>query len=151
MNIKDYLECPMCRTKRLRKSVERNPKFGKEYFCDRCHVYFGVYELAHEWGWDAADFISDNFNYPDALIWERIKMAVACGPRPFVNEFQNFNGLFWWKEYDEMDVPDGEGEWSSWSARWESYEVVNNMWMGVDEWLDGCGNDPTIHFDVLGY
>lgn len=149
MNIKDYLECPKCRIKRLRKSVERNPKFGKEYFCDRCHVYFGVHELVHEWGWDAADFISGDLIYPELLIWERIKMAVDCGPKiphPIDNGLRAFTNLEWLENSGQYE----DGEWSSKIARDEAYEVVGRMFAGIPELEDGCGNDYDLYEFATG-
>ena len=45
------ISCPKCNLKFLRKSIAR--KAGFEFFCDHCHLYFGVKELMIYWGINA--------------------------------------------------------------------------------------------------
>lgn len=52
-HISQAIICPRCHTKSLRKSV--CSKFGKEYYCHHCHIYMGLDELVHRWGYDVGD------------------------------------------------------------------------------------------------
>ena len=45
------IECPKCRRRFLRKAIPQKPGF--EFFCDKCHLYFGIKELMIHWGINA--------------------------------------------------------------------------------------------------
>lgn len=103
-------KCPKCRKQFLKKSSSHTPGFGKEYFCHKCHVYFGIIELVYVWGYDAADLYSDE---------------LVETPKEFIL-FED------WKSDTVSDLY--EGEWYSACQREDSYEVVNEMLQGVDAW-----------------
>lgn len=51
MEMYDAIHCPKCNEKFLRKSIPQKPGF--EFFCDKCHLYFGAKELMLHWGINA--------------------------------------------------------------------------------------------------
>ena len=63
--------CPKCERKTMRKSLTAKSIFGselgREYFCDQCHLYFGIGELVNHWNYDAGDF-GDTMSIDDILI-----------------------------------------------------------------------------------
>jgi hypothetical protein len=67
------IECPCCRTNTMRKSL--GIVVGQEFFCDRCHQYFGVGELVNQFNYDLGDMelafdTVSNINEP---VWFNIK------------------------------------------------------------------------------
>lgn len=129
-HISQRVICPKCQTKNLRKSV--SPNIGKEYFCDKCHVYFGIVELCTEHGYDASDFYSEDGTQ--------------------LSSSELFRAEFWsgWRKQTERDLQESieqkkldsiyfepEGEWSSEIARTEAYKVVSRMFAGISELEDG--------------
>ncbi len=113
--------CPKCNERFLRKSMDSLPKSGLEYFCHRCHQYFGIAELVNVWNYDAADFYGTNGQaqlHPEdwsiAIFW--MKKSREAMARKVVSFFT-----------------EPEGDWSSDIARDESYDVVNRMFMGIEE------------------
>ena len=147
-HISSRIMCPKCRTQSMRKSVEKHPKFDLEYFCDKDHCYFGIFELVHEWGYDAADFISDSFVFPDKVLWERIKLAVASGSKIVEIPPTQEQLIRWWGE--DSISPDVEAVWSSKSSRDEDYETVTKMQLDIPAWGDGCGNDLDLYEFATG-
>lgn len=108
----DFLKCPKCEKNFMLKSVPQ--KFGKEYFCHRCHTYFGVNELVNQWGYDAGDLYPyypvTHASYKNWITKEQVK---------FFGEFSN-----------------GEPNWDTKEERSDAYEMVNRMIMGIPEYDD---------------
>jgi hypothetical protein len=52
--------CPKCEKKTMRKAIGVRVIWpdmgGREYFCDQCHLYFGIRELVNQWNYDLGDF-----------------------------------------------------------------------------------------------
>lgn len=110
MNINDAIICPKCQKQFMNKSTERHPKFGMEYFCHNCHLYFGTFELVTEWGYDAADL-----HY-----------------FPNVKQFSIHENMI--EEWGADTVSDMyEPEWVTVWERKEAYRMVGRMYLGVQE------------------
>ena len=103
------INCPKCQSKTMRNSIPQ--KFGKEYFCDRCHSYFGNIELVNRWGYDVGDLRCSG------------GICKKCGCKKF-----SLSAL--------IDEP----IWKSLHARDLSYEVVDRMIRFIEEW-ENCGED----------
>lgn len=120
MNIQDKLICPKCMTRNLRKAHGRNPI--AEFFCDKDHLYFSIWELVNIWGYDAGDFVnkkgiyiltqSENQNFFDYL-------HIQVTPR-----------------VDTLDMFEGEPIWSSEKERDEAYAMVHRMFLDIPEYND---------------
>lgn len=57
-HISTRVKCPQCNTKTMRLSVF--PRVDLEYYCDRCHDYFGIRGLVYSYNYDSADFYGDS-------------------------------------------------------------------------------------------
>lgn len=122
-HISSRIVCPKCSRRTMRKSLPE--KLDKEFFCDTCHVYFGIAELVNQWNYDVADFYSEVGTQLTEIEW--LKVAVLSFSNSLVEVVEQ--------------APDPEGEWSSEISSNESYEVVNRMLMGIEEleWdFDAC-------------
>lgn len=127
MKVTDCITCPKCQ-KPFLKGVA-NATFGKEYFCHKCHVYFGVNELVNQFGYDAADLFPaypvTHANYKGWIV--KSYWAVS------MTNYSEFDG--------------GEPLWASMAERDEAYEVVVNMYAGIGEmeafeiWKEKFDND----------
>jgi len=121
-HISTRIVCPKCGTKSLRKSLHFS-NLGEEYFCDKDHVYFGIAELVNIWDYDISDFYSEIGTQLTEIEWLKVVTL-----EEFKEDAKKNNGQ------DVGATLDPEGEWSSKIARDESYEVVNRILMGVEEW-----------------
>jgi hypothetical protein len=101
------IKCPKCFTIAMRKSVERYPPLGREWFCDHCHLYFGIDELINHWNYDLGDFL---FEHPEETI-------IATS----------------WFDGDSVSVCD-EPVWHSKKARDLAYDEVTEMFLGIPAW-----------------
>ena len=136
--------CPKCGTKTMRKSIPQ--KFGMEYFDDNCHTYFGVNELVNKWGYDASDL----FPYYPVLpgYYKRNKSGVfgnssaivlldygELEKRVFANLSVHEDKIIatTWFDGDTVSVID-EPTFKSHSERWEAYQMVDRMFIGIPEW-----------------
>ncbi len=110
MKINDAIICPKCQRQFMNKSVTGHPKIGMEYFCHNCHVYFGIFELVTQWGYDSADL-----HYS-----------------PNVNKFSIHENMI--EEWDADTVSDMyEPEWVTVWEHKEAYRMVGRMHLGVSE------------------
>ena len=144
-HISQRIICPKCGTKNLRKSISAN-NLGAEYFCDNDHEYFGINELCSIWGYDAGDFYSENgksqLNDTEWLRVEYLHLDWLEKKRfpniVLVDSFSVEEKVISTKWFDgEATYSCDEPVWSSGIARDESYEVVNRMFMDIEEWEDG--------------
>jgi len=116
--VNDFLKCPKCGKQMMGKSHPQT--FGKEYFANCCHEYFGVNELVNQFGYDAADLTPaypvTHANYKGWMPVGSLNMLQA---RPSFSIF---------------DEP--EPYWDTLSERVAAYEMVNSMLLGIPEWDD---------------
>lgn len=121
MKVTDCIICPKCQ-KPFLKSVA-NSTFGKEYFCHKCKVYFGVNELVNQFGYDAGDLVpSYPVTHANYKGWLYVPMPLA----PIRNMVQKY--------YSEFD--DGEPYWDNEFQRVDAYEMVSRMLLGIPEYDD---------------
>lgn len=116
--VSDFLICPQCNKRFLKKSHAKVPPIGLEYFCHWCHDYFGLDELVNVWGYDAGDLVSSL----------EIHSKIVPSKEDKIISTNWFDGT----EIYSFDEP----VWSSEIARDESYKVVSNMFLGIAEWAD---------------
>ena len=122
-HISTRIKCPQCNTKTMRLSVF--PRADLEYYCDRCHDYFGIRGLVHSYNYDSADFYGDNGTSqmsPDnwALFikqWNEKEKIVATT----------------WFDGDTVSVID-EPVFHSLAERDEAYQMVQRMFDDIPEW-----------------
>lgn len=146
-HISRRIVCPKCGTRNLRKSLSAN-NVGKEYFCDKEHIYFGISELVNQWNYDVADFyseydISNNVStLSDDGLLQAWKYSIDRDRKRLA--LPKYNSLFYKNPPEEKIIStkwfDGNGTyscdepvWSSEIARDESYDVVNRMLAGIEE------------------
>lgn len=119
--VKDFIKCPKCGKQKMGKAHPQ--KFGKEYFCHDCHIYFCMAELIHHWGFDAGSLFGDMPSLSIAPI-----------------------GFFSPKYYE---VETAEPYWMSGKERNYAYEMVNRMLLGIPE-LDDYIDLKETEYDALG-
>lgn len=113
--VNDFLKCPKCGKQMMGKSHPQ--KFGKEYFANCCHEYFGVNELVNQFGYDAADLTPA---YP--VTHANYKGWITVPPTTETSFYS--------------EVPAYEPDWDTLSERVDAYEMVNRMLLGIPEWDD---------------
>ena len=125
------IKCPKCGWNELRKAHPE--KIGLEYFCDHDHIYFGIYELVHVWGYDGADFYAgETTQLTSVQRTQVIEWAIEAWEDKVKQDSDE-------ETLDDaiMEIlEDAEGEWDSAKEREEAYLVVTHMLLGVDEWDD---------------
>lgn len=157
--------CPKCHERFLRKSMDSSPKSGREYFCHHDHEYFGLSDLVNKWNFDVADFYSESMTTQlNEAEWLKVAWLYGEKLHPTkkntlveVDFAEQERGLMEFltaplekwstllgsaygmkiEEYVPYSPDTFEGEWSSETARSESYDVVNRMLMGIEELEDG--------------
>lgn len=119
--INDMLRCPKCGRKMMGKAHPQ--KWGREYYAHCCHIYFGMTELIHHWGFDAGDLFG---NAP----------SLSIAPTSF------FSPKFY-------DGETGEPYWLTEQERNSAYQMVHRMFMGIEE-IDDYADILNTQYDALG-
>lgn len=128
-NISQRIICPKCGTRNLRKS--HPPRLGNEYFCDKDHEYFGIFELVEEWNYDVADFYGLDVNTQLSL--EETYYVRQFNYKRKTPTLIEFIGGARGEFPSSMEEP----KWDSLESREKSYEVVNRMLSEIEEWEEG--------------
>ena len=125
------IKCPKCQNNTMRKSIPQ--KQGFEYFCDTCRLYFGIWELCNHWNYDMGDFCEHvNFEqFPKFVpeIFVQYTQCLDCGKKLYEDVTQISTTWF----EDATSICD-EPVWKTISERKDAYEMVERMFLGIQEW-----------------
>jgi hypothetical protein len=129
----------------MRKSINSKAVFGseygREYFCDQCHIYLGVQELIDNWNYDAADLFDTE---SDKRIFSAGRCSTNKVPYPIVFDKTFYETLEIRKVVpveENLIFNKDEPMWWTNKERQDAYEMVDRMFTGVPEWEEGTTNE----------
>lgn len=130
-------DCPKCRKVGLRPSVALYPKQGREFFCDFCHEYFGMYELMDNWGFHSnKKFMEASAKIAGkrGRIQKPNMSAVETSRWIDKKDFKSLGGVStnWYEDGYVFTID--EPTFKNLKDKKESYEVVTEMQLGIPAW-----------------
>lgn len=149
------IRCPKCEKKTLRKSLNAKLRFGseygREYYCDQCHLYFGIQGLIDNWNYDAADLfdahtVTADYSEQEKRIFSAGRRSTNKVPYPIIPKMRSI-----FVEDSTTIFNKDEPIWWTNKERQDAYEMVDRMFTNVPEWEEDGTTNKGIDIGIEGY